>query len=369
MNRLPLRINMVLAFCFALQRGSYAVAPIGTLEKDFPFHANRLFLDPNLPFLYATTDSGLQIIDTRTLSVSKSLTLPTACYDMSISPNGSSLYISGGTSASLFVVNTQSQNLQTTVPVGGFPSTFVQSVATGPNNRMFVLVDSSAPYYDYALEQIDVSTGASAGPNIPVNPYSGTLQISRDRQTLYYATFGLSPGSLYKVDVSTPTPNIVWSSWAETYAGNGNNLILSHDGSLIAYVGGYGYMGYNIPEFVTQDMSLKGVLSTGAYPGAMAFSPDDKLEYALQTSVDVVDVYDTATANRIGQFPVAGDGYGALVDQSGQDIFVSLTNPPLGSGDLVVYSTGIAVPEPSPRLLFSAGSLALILATMFRRLD
>ncbi len=42
--------------------------------------------------------------------------------------------------------------------------------------------------------QIDATTGASTGPNVEqsVYVYSGSLEISPDRNTLYYGQYGLS---------------------------------------------------------------------------------------------------------------------------------------------------------------------------------
>src|SRR5207249_1072533 len=120
----------------------------------------------------------------------------------------------------------------------------------GNQNRLFVLGSD-------AIYQINASTGASAGPSIDggtsVFVYSGALEISPDRNTLYYADFGLSPASMYKIDVSTSTPALLLETPFGTAGENGQDLTLSHDGSFISYACGYGQGGYRIAKYRTID--------------------------------------------------------------------------------------------------------------------
>src|SRR5437763_583795 len=118
--------------------------------------------------------------------------------------------------------------------------------------------------------------GVTAGPNAPssVFVYSGSLAISPDRNTLYYGQQGLSPTTLYKLDVSTPT---LTNSQSITTGSNGHEVVLNHSGSIVAHPNG---APYEIPLLRTSDLVALGTLNAGAYPSAIAFSPDDAVAYA-----------------------------------------------------------------------------------------
>jgi DNA-binding beta-propeller fold protein YncE len=231
----------------------------------------------------------------------------------------------------------------------------VSQVAVGLQNRLYVLGAGSSGWGQIA--QIDATSGASVGPNVPVSVYSGGIQISPDRSTLYYATYGLSPGSLYRINVFTTTPTVTWTNGSDI-GENGQDLVLSHDGSMVSYVCGYGYQGYRIPNFQTSNMSLLGIFDTGAYPNALAFSPDDSLAYALHTLYpSAVDVYGTETYKLLGQFGIADRSSLMATDQSGRDLFVSFNGTYNNVTNTIVYATG--TPEPSGLVLLVAGAAGL----------
>lgn len=109
-----------------------------------------------------------------------------------MSPDGSKLFIAGGSSGSIFVLDTTTWTLLPSLSVSDSPT----DVAMGLNNRLYVLGSG--------IYQIDATSGASTGPSIPADfTYGGALRISPDRTRLYCADFGLSPGSLYQFDVPT----------------------------------------------------------------------------------------------------------------------------------------------------------------------
>jgi YVTN family beta-propeller protein len=337
-------------------------APLGTIENTFNFHAFHLIADPNRPYVYATTASSLEIINTNTLTVEKSLSLSGGGRGLSLAPDDSTLYVAGGSSNSVYAIDLNLKSVQHSIDVGDV----AQSVAAGNNNRLFVETSNSV-WFDSVVKQVDATTGASTGPNVlnGGNVYGGNLQISPDRSKLYYATYGLSPGDLYKLDVSGPTATLLWKN-SQDIGENGEQVVLSPDGSMVAYVCGYGYQGYKIPNFSTADMSLKTLFPTGAYPDALAYSPDSKLAYALHTIYPTaIDVYNTNSSSPIGQFTAKDRGSDMMVDRTGQHLFVSYDGVYNNFSNLVVYATAYNVPEPSG--LFISSTLLTGLTLLRRR--
>jgi PEP-CTERM motif len=103
-------------------------------------------------------------------------------------------------------------------------------------------------------------------------------------------------------------------------------------------------------------MSLLGVLPTGAYPDAMAFSPYDRFAYALHTIYPTaIDIYDLSTFADIGQFSVADQAKIMTTDQTGQPPFFAFDGVYYGHTEVRVYDTGLSVPEPSALALLALG--------------
>ena len=309
----------------------------GMVDAVYNFSATDFFVDPFQPYVYASSGASLKAINSSTLAVERSIPLPAASYGMAMSPDGNKLYIAGGSSQSIFVLDTRTWSLLPSLSVGDSP----WDLAMGLNNRLFVLGNR--------LSQIDATTGASAGPDAPVFTYSGALRISPERTTLYYADFGLSPGALYKLDVSSTNLTVVWQNGTDI-GENGEQLALNHDGSMVAYVCGYGYNGYQIPNFRTSDMSLLGVFPTGAYPDCLAYSPDDKYAYALHSMYPTaVDIFDVSSYVRIGQFSVVDQAKVMTTDQTGQHLFVAFNNGIYnGHTEVRVYDTGLNTASNQP---------------------
>jgi len=329
-------VIILLAVLIQVRLGGYSTClagTAGTVDAVYNFSANNLLVDSYQPYVYATANNSLKIINSTTLAVEGEIPLPAASYGMAMSPDGNKLFIAGGSSQLIFILDTHARNLLPSLSVGFGPS----DLAMGLNNRLFVLGDR--------LSQMDATTGASAGPDAGLYLHSGALRISPDRRTLFYATFGgLSSGDLYQLDVSSTTPTLLWQS-AMDIGSNGEQLALSHNGSMIAYVCGYGYHGYQIPVFRTSDMSLLGVLPTGVYPNCMAFSPDDNLAYALHASVfygEAVDIYDLSSFALVGQFSVADEAKDMAADQTGQHLFIAFGGDYYGHTEVRVYDTGLA---------------------------
>ena len=104
-------------------------------------------------------------------------------------------YIANSTTNFVVVFNTQTQSIVNSFSLPEHPQT--SSWQSKP------LVGSG----EDQIFQIDATTGASTGPSISgysggVFIYSGSLEISPDRNTLYYGQYGLCAIDYYKIDVS-----------------------------------------------------------------------------------------------------------------------------------------------------------------------
>lgn len=355
------RKRVLLAVCLAtllVARPAYAAR--GDLVAEYGFAASAFVASPDKRYMYATIPSqnSIAIIDLQTL-VAKTFFVGSGPTNIALSADGLKAYIANSSSSFVVVFNTQTRKVTKSLYISEPP----QDVVVGSQNRLFVLGTDS-------IFQIDATTGASAGPNIgqPWTVYSGALEISPDRNSLYYGNYGLSPSSMYKYDVSDPAaPKLIWESPHGPHGSNGQDLTLSHNGSFISYACGYGQGGYKIAKFRTSDMAILGTFDTDAYPREIAFSPDDRVAYTVHTAGQI-DVFDTKTFARQRDILAAGEATELSVDPTGGYLFAGYTDPfNEGFTGTRVFDTGRRLPNPpaqplniSTRMAVGTGENVLI---------
>lgn len=108
-------VLLVVFMSWILAPGLVRAVTLGSVEETYAFHASGLLADPQRPYMYATTGSALEVINTNTLAIAASLSLPGAS-GMAMSANGSDLYVGG--SNGVYVVNAQTDSLLSTLNLG-----------------------------------------------------------------------------------------------------------------------------------------------------------------------------------------------------------------------------------------------------------
>jgi YVTN family beta-propeller protein len=319
-------------------------AQMGTLEQTYPnLGVNKFVLHPTQPYIYATVPShnSVAIINTNTLTLENMVFIGSGPNGLAISPDGHRVYVANASSNFIGVLDTNSRTTLPSIQVREAPL----DVEVGVDGRLYVLGNDT-------LMQINPATGATAGPNIGTSfmVYSGELEISPNKDRLYYADYGLSPASLYQFDVTANPPVKLWESpHGGTSGSNGQDLNISHDGSFISYPCGAGQIGYSIAKYRTSDMAILGTFNTGAYPREIAFSPDDTVAYTVHTA-GLIDVWDTTTYRSLGTIRTTGTNVSdiseLLVDRTGRHLFAAYSDSYYGNYELRVYDTGRVVPEP-----------------------
>ena len=336
-----------------------AQANLGDIVAQYGFGASSMVMSPTQPYMYATIPSqnAVAIINTNTLAVENTVFVGSGPANITFSQNGSTAYIANSTSNFLAVFDTQLRTVTNSFLIPEQP----HDVVFGNQNRLFVLGQDT-------IYQIDATTGLSTGPSIgggSVFIYGGAMEISPDRNTLYYGDYGVSPSTMYKFNISGPTPTLSSQTPFGTVGSNGQDLTLSHNGSFISYATGSGQSGYQIAKFRTSDFATLGSFNIGPYPRQIAFSPDDLVAYAVHTDGEI-NLFDTNTFLSLGTIHASGQASELTVDSTGRYLFASYTD---SFGNFIgtrVFDTGrIAVPEPSSMVLVALG--VVVLLTYFGR--
>ena len=272
----------LLPLCLAIAAICLPFSPVhaqsGVLLKTFGVKAGKLLLDPGRPQLYATLpqDDGLTIVDTDTNRIKTTLRVGSHPVDMSISLDGTRLYVvnSGPISTAIDVIDLTTLTTLPSLPAPFQPS----SVAAGLDNRLYLLGSGYSNGVPISLAQIDATTGAVEVSFGSAEGGSGSLQISPDGHVLFCESIGFS-----KYDVSTATPNFLQGA---RYDSDSSQMTLSHDGRFFVSPRGSGNgNGTPYQTYLISANDLDAIVASfdvGPYPGPAVFSLDDNLFYEVQ---------------------------------------------------------------------------------------
>lgn len=294
---------------------SSAIAGAPTYAQAAKFNAkvSRFAVDPVRARVYATSpdQNAVLVFDSTELKLLQTIPIGSSPRGCSISPDGTKLYVanSGSTTAGIGVVNLDT--LQTLSPI----STPAQpgDVVAGNGGILYATpAQTSGP-----LMRIDSATNTSTTFG-PFGYANGFLQISPDRNTLYFTNVGVSPATLTSYDVSTSTPTQKQTRGYNNGGGDSKDLKLSHDGTFLAAPSGAGNSNstpYGTNIVPASDLNgVIGTLSVGAYPGPIAFDQTDKVAYQTRSgSSGLVEVFDLQNYTAIAQF-TWGSGTAAATD-------------------------------------------------------
>jgi YVTN family beta-propeller protein len=309
-----------------------ADAAFGDVVAQYTFPASSFVMSPTQPLMYAAipSENSVAIININTLVVESTVFVGSGPTNLAFSPDGSRAYIANSTSSFVAVFDTQTRTVVNSFVLLEQP----QDVVFGSQNRLWVLGQNQ-------IFQIDATTGASTGPSIGgFVVYSGSLEISPDRNTLYYADYGLSPGTMYKYNVSGVTPVLLLQTPFGTAGSNGEDLTLSHNGSFICYTTGAGQNLYDIAKFRTSDFASLGSFNTGPYPQALAFSPDDLVVYASVNTASGIKAFNANTFLSLATISGPDVASKLAVDPSGRYLFAGYTDTFGGFTGTLVFDTG-----------------------------
>jgi len=307
--------------CLLIGASQLANATPGDLVTTFPAIAYDFALNPSNAELYVTTDSGVIVIDTVTLAEITTIPLSGAPRGIATSPDGTRLYVAHSTIAQISVID-----LTTLQVINAITIPYVLfDLEAGNDGRVYGTPGNTSGYR--GIMQVDAITGSfqlefSEGVFVY---YNGRLQVSPDRNSLFFGNVGISPGTLAKFDVSTATPALVYQNPSGSLGSNGQDVGLSGTGEYVYYAVGGGNRisgGYDVARIRTSDMSVQGALVTGAYPREVTTSPDGAFVYIVHTSGHI-DVWEADSQSLLGEYPTSGQATEMITDRSGVFLFAA----------------------------------------------
>jgi YVTN family beta-propeller protein len=227
---------------------------------------------------YVAEDTGVQVIDATTESVVATIAVPGANPlpdEVSLSPDGSRLYVADYQENQLYVIDTATNTLSTTIQVGGEPSGIVATAS-----KVYV-----ANTTDNTVSVIDAATNTVTN-TIAVGKEPAGLALVPSANRLYVANH-LS-GDLTVIDTTTETVTGTVPAGAGAY-----QLAVSPDGSRV-----YATIDNGILVVDSATGAVLTTIDTGRNDFAdVAVGPDGRIYNAtVQTSTSsTLNVFDPAT--------------------------------------------------------------------------
>lgn len=327
----PKKLAATFFVCFlAMINSQSTLAAIGEQLASFPFVSGDLLAHPNLPFVFSTnsTKNTVEVINSSSLSITRTIPLSGHPGDMALNADGSLLYVANFGNKSIDVIDVASLTLTRSIPLTNAP----HNVVAGPDNRLYTVTENASGG-NRRIEQFDATTGIPTGGSFSVN--NGELNISPDRKTLYFNDYFITPSSLYRFDISTPIIQVLQHILPGEAGLRG---VLSHDGTFIALPSAY---PYNVPLYRTDDFALIRSLPGQAYLDAVAIRPDDAISYVAYSN-RVLKIVNTATLEVYGSFSLPDGPFTMTTDATGRKLFVAIPSSTLKK--TIVYNVGSVMP-------------------------
>lgn len=334
----------LLALSLGLSLFSMSTFAGGGLVASFDIHVNAFAKNLNNNVIYATTsNNSVVIIDMGTLTITDTIFVGQSPAGLALAQDGQTLYVALTGDNKIAIVDLTTKAVSTIdLPAPAF------DVEVG-NGYLYATPNDQTIF---GIMQINLTTHEVTDFNESVFiSLKGLLEISPDKNSLYFANTGLSPGTLAKFDITVNPPTLLYKNPHGSLGGSGKDLLLTADGQHIYYVvsSGNAISGnyYDIAQLETVDFTASGSFQTGAYPQAITSSPDGKVIYSVHTS-DHIDVWDANTFLKITEYLTDGQASELIVDESGNFLLAAFDS------QLRIYTT-----ENGQILRFSAATYSV----------
>jgi len=321
------------------------IAPVATFPAN-PASGVPSVSDPYRPRVYVGGFNSITVIDTNSLQIIKSISVPHLPSDLSLSADGKSLWVTYGyydSSHTLFLLDLDSLNL-TAGPSLPFEAVKIRE---GLDGRLYVAEGSGS------VHQVDKTSGV-AQPPFWTTKFGSYLEISPDHRTLYVGNYAVESGLgsyLGRIDVSAPTPVVLQQ--ALNYGLTGRSLTLSHNGAFLTFVTVSGGLTQISPSDITKSY---GNLP-GATDGPSTYSADDTQLYHVTYGTSSISIYNPANgqllrAIDVGQ-PVSDSGI--VIDATNSYLFLT-TSGQSGPARIEAFSLRAPLSTAPPKTLLNVST-------------
>ncbi|MEO6852127.1 MAG: beta-propeller fold lactonase family protein, partial [Mucilaginibacter sp.] len=282
----------------------------------------------SVSYAYITelNNNAVAVINTLTNKIATTIPVGIGPQGVAVSPDGSRIYISnsnsgpGTTNGTISVINGADNTALPAIPGSADP----YGIVVSPDNKWVYVVNSSSSSVSF----VNVSTNDVT--IIPTIYQPNGIMVSPDGKYLYVTTPFIGGG--YLLVINTATHTILPSIPVEK---NPIGVAVSADGSRI-YVANAGSDDVEVFDAATYALMAKINIPTGSFPSAIVISPDGTRVYVTNNESSDISVIDATTNKLITTIPDGGKNpQGASTSPDGKYLYVANST----SNDVSVIDT------------------------------
>jgi YVTN family beta-propeller protein len=247
------------------------------------------------------------VINTATNTVIAGVTVGSFPYGLSVSPGGNRVYVANSGSNSVSVINATTNTVGTTVPVGSNP----YGVAVSPDSSWVYVANNGSnnvSVINTATHTVDTTVQVGSAPV--------GIAVSPDGRRVYVAN-----SSSHNVSVINTADNSVITvpagsnPYGVSVSPNGSRVYVTNDGS------------NNVSVINTATNTMIAMVPVGSNPRGLSVSPDANLVYVANYGSNNVSVINTATNTVIATVPVGTNptAFGNFIKSSPADTCTGTT--------------------------------------------
>ena len=269
---------------------------------------------------------------------------------LQLSPDGKALYVACNGDNSVAIIDTNSKSILKQLPAGAFP----YGLAVNSAGDRIAVSNWGIMQYKFANATYDPGNGqltalGTTGANTPdgfyVPPVSKSGKFPLTSSIHVYAAaggfaslatpkYGRYLGKTLKIDANNEVGDVHPSAMAIVKGSDGTEVLYvakTNDDALARIIikNGKHLTDYDLGSTFVSFLNNSGsrlTLAKGAYPNALAVSPDNTKLYVAEAginSVAVLDVTDPLNPNLLGRIPTGWYPTGAAVSSDGNSLYIS----------------------------------------------
>jgi YVTN family beta-propeller protein len=263
------------------------------------------------PFAYITNElsGSVSVIDTATNGVVATVPVGAAPIGVAVNPSGTRVYVGLGGANSVAVVDASTNTVVASIPVTGNPT----GIAINPSGTRVY----ATTLFSNNVSVIDTATNTVVA-TIPVGTTPFGIVVHPNGSRAYVAIVGTQTnlGSTVQV-IDTAANNVI----ASVTVGLAPQVVAVNPSGTLVYATTAVPAGLDVIDTATNRV-VRSIPLSGS-PGGVAFNPGGTRIYVALFETDSVAVIDAATSAVIATIPVGTSPIGIAVTPSGARVYVA----------------------------------------------
>ncbi len=270
--------------------------------------------EPDIAYVPNFDSNNISVINSKTNSVITTIPVGGNPEGVAVSPDGNFVYVTNSAfftsdRGGVTVINTNNNSVITTIPVGRNPV----GICISPDGSRVYVTNNSSFSPDAGTVSIINTTTNIVIAEITVGISPSGITISPDGSKVYVTNENSNSVSV----ISTTTNSVVATIRVGAYP---NGICISPDGNLV-YVANY--LSDNVAVINTLSNRVIAYIQTEKYPWGMASNPDGRSVYVTNSGSNSISVIDVGSNKIIKNIQVGNTPYGVGVNSTGDRVFVT----------------------------------------------